>query len=133
MESKSNKDNFKNPQPWPSCNNLRNILRNMISKRTDITNFLNNPVIVAEKIDGSNVSVDYLPESNTFGPLRSRRLIIPNGVLNSVDLSGIFDDIVKSKIISMWNIIYDNIINFIDEPVTNLIVFGEVYIGVLEY
>ena len=133
MESKSNKDNFKNPQPWPSCNNLRNILRNMISKGTDITNFLNTPGIGTEKLDGSNVSIDYLPESNTFGPIRSRRLVIPNSILNSVNLTSILDDTVKSKVISLWNIICENLINFIDEPVTNLIVFGEVYISVLNY
>ena len=45
MDSKSNKDNFKNPQPWPSCNNPRNILRNMISRGIDITDILNTPVI----------------------------------------------------------------------------------------
>ena len=133
MDSKSNKDNFKNPQPWPSCNNLRNVIRNMISKGIDINDILNTPVIATEKIDGSNVSIDYLPESNTFGPLRTRRMIIPNSILNSVNLSSIFDDTVKSKVVSLWNIINENIANYIDEPVTNLIIFGEVYIGVLNY
>ena len=70
----SNKDNFKNQ--GPSCNNRRNVIRNMISKGIDITYILNTPVIATDKIDGSNVSIDYLPESNTFSPLQTRRMII---------------------------------------------------------
>ena len=48
----------------------------MISKGIDITYILNTPVIATDKIDGSNVSIDYLPESNTFSPLQTRRMII---------------------------------------------------------
>ena len=118
---------------WPSTENLRKILmlyHQGKPKKISLEEFFGILFNVTEKRDGSNVSICYDTLNDTFSKLRSRKQVLQPPVLNSQDLSRFFSEETKGKIRQLWDIVKRT---DLDEEVTSLIVFGEVYTHKLNF
>jgi hypothetical protein len=119
--------------PWPSTETLRKKLMLYYKGKKgkiSLEKFFEIPFNATEKRDGSNVSICYDPKNNKFLELRSRKQVLQTPVLNLQDLSRFFSEETKNKIRQLWNILRDPTL---DEEVTSLIVFGEVYTHKLNF
>lgn len=121
-------------QMWSSCDNLRNLVRKLCkpgskyasSARVRLQELMDLPVIVTEKIDGSNVTVVYDLASQEFS-YRSRRLMLPDHHLNKLDLRPILKP-YHVCVIRLWTLLANAQPELVARAV-QFMVFGELHTG----